>query len=106
LSLKLSDNNFPNDNFKKHWESILSDSDIKSIPFNFISQILIKLVDGSQEVLDVEKLKQNGYNYKDIENTLNEFMREHDDEIDGIDFHLNIPLIAKEVSEKTRRLLG
>lgn len=88
------------------WENILADADIKTIPVNFLSEIKIKMLDGTEEVFDIAKLKKKGLKLKEIELLLSEFVDHYDDDIDSMDFVLNIKAVSKVVSRKTKRLLG
>ena len=93
------------DELRSRWENILADADIKSVPINFLKDIHVKMFDGTEKTFDVEELKKNGFSYKDIEKQIEDFVSLYDDEIDSLDFHINLELIAKEVGKKTRKLL-
>lgn len=94
------------DSFRSRWESLLSDADISSIPVNYLKAIEIKMFDGSTEHFDIKELTAKGLSVDEIEELMDEFMEQYDDNIDSLDFHLNLEVLANEVDEKTKKLLG
>ena len=102
----MSENNIPDDDFQNRWESILSESDIKSVPINLIKDITIKMADGTVETFNVLDLKESGLSFKEIEVRLREYLDENDDLIASLDFHLNVVELASKVEKITKRFLG
>lgn len=88
------------------WESILADANITSVPANFLKAIQAKMMDGTEEVFDVQDLKDKGLKISEIEILMEAFVEQYDDEIDSLDFILNIEMIADEIDKRTKRLLG
>jgi len=100
------DNDELDDELKARWESILSAADISSIPVNFLKAVEISLLNGTIENFDIFELKNKGLSIDEIEKLLDDFMEQNDEDIDSLDFHLNIEALANDVNEKTKRLLG
>ena len=48
---------------------------------------------------------KRGYEVEKIEETIENFLDAHDDEIECVDFHINLPALAEEVEDKTSKLL-
>jgi hypothetical protein len=88
------------------WESILAELDIQSVPIHLLKSITITMMDGSEKIFEVEEYIKKGLSSKEVETLLEDFVEENDEEIDTLDFHLNIEALAEEVGEKTKRLLG
>lgn len=63
-------------------------------------------MDSSEKTFEVEEYIKKGLTSKEVETLLETFVDEYDEEIDTLDFHLNIEALANEVGEKTKRLLG
>lgn len=101
----MSENIDPDDNMSQ-WENILADADIKSVPIDYLKTIVIKMMDGTEEVFDVQNLKNRNLTTSEIEKLIEAFVDQFDEDIDTLDFVLNIETIASEVGTKTKRLLG
>ena len=94
------------DGFRNKWESIVADSDISSIPVDYLKAVEIKMFDGSTEYFNIKDLLAKDLSIDEIETMMEEFINQFDDNIDSLDFHLNLEALADEVGEKTKRLLG
>ena len=94
------------EDFRNRWESLLSDADISSIPVNYLKSVEISMVDGSIEQFDINELLSKGLTHSEIETMMEEFMDQFDDNIESLDFHLNLEVLAEEVGNKTKRLIG
>ena len=94
------------EDFRNRWESLLSDADISSIPVNYLKSVEITMLDGSIEQFDIKDLVSKGLTFNEIETIMDEFMDQFDDNIDSLDFHLNLEVLAEEVGNKTKRLIG
>jgi len=88
------------------WENILAEMDIQSVPIHLLKSITITMMDSSEKTFEVEEYIKKGLTSKEVETLLETFVDEYDEEIDTLDFHLNIEALANEVGEKTKRLLG
>jgi hypothetical protein len=95
----------PNDELSR-WESILAEADIKTIPVSFLKEVNIKMMDGTEKTFNIKKLKKQGLKVKEIEALLEDFVDNNDDDIDTLDFILNVEELAKVIGKKTKRLLG
>lgn len=96
----------PADEFQSRWENIIADAEINEVPFSLLREIQIHLEDGtihSFNILDLSKIMT----LEEIEEKIRFFLLKYDQEdIDSIDFHINIEAVAEVVDEKTRGLLG
>ena len=96
----------PKDELIVRLESILVDADISEIPIDFLSEISIVMVDNTVKEFNIIELLKFGLTIKEIEIKVKEFMDDFEDDIDTIDFHINIEALADAVDDKTRGLLG
>lgn len=101
----MSDRFKPSDEFRSRWESIIADADIQEVPFNFLKEISIKMNDGSTIDFNILELLE-GISIDDVETKIKEFFDLYEEEIDSIDFHINVEEVAKVVDAKTKGLLG
>jgi len=101
----VSDRFKPSDEFRSRWESIIADADIQEVPFNFLKEISIKMNDGSTIDFNILELLE-GISIDDVETKIKEFFDLYEEEIDSIDFHINVEEVAKVVDAKTKGLLG
>ena len=64
------------------------------------------MTNGETKIFEVKNYFDKGLTSNEVEVLVENFIQEYDDEIESLDFHLNIEALAEEVSEKTKRLLG
>ena len=102
----MTDDDLPDPDLHSRWESLLAELDIQSVPVHLLSSITMTMVDGSAKIFEISDLLSQGLSSGEIEDMLEEFIDEHDDEIDTLDFHLNLEALSEEVSTRTRKLLG
>ena len=88
------------------WETLLSDADISSIPVNLLREVNVSMNDGTSQIFDINELRDKGLSIEEIEKLLEDFIDQYDEEIDSLDFHLNIEELASDIDKKTKRLLG
>ena len=93
------------DEFFNKWEHLISSVEISDVPIRFIKRIDAKFKDGQFHAFDITTMLENGYEYPDIELVIESYLDAHDEEIECVDFHLNISAIAEEVETKTNELL-
>ena len=90
--------------FKK-WEEIVDDVDKIKIPVQFIKKLIIKLDNRKQKTLNIQSLVKSGHNPDEIEEIIAEKLRELDDEMNSIEFILDIENIAETVQPTTDDIL-
>ena len=99
------DKNSEDENFWSQWENILSDSDIKTVPLHLLNELTINLEDSESHTFYIAKMLESGMTIPEITELVEEFLKENEELVDGLDFHINIKAVASEVGVKTRRLL-
>ena len=92
--------------FIKQWEHILEDVEKQKIPVEFIKKLVIKLRGKRQQTINVKRFLDQGLDPDQIENAVSKKLAELDDEIQSVEFVLNVESIAETVQPETDKLLG
>jgi hypothetical protein len=92
--------------FIQKWESLLEDVDKQKIPVEFIKKLVVKLVGKKQQTINIEKLLSQGLDPDQIEEAISRKLMELDDQVNSIEFILNVQSIADTVQPETDRLLN
>jgi hypothetical protein len=100
----VSDINF-SDEFFNRWEHLISSVEILDVPIRFIKSIIASFNDGQSHSFDIKIMLERGMEFQEIESLIETYLELHADDIDCVDFHLNVSAIAEEVETKTNRLL-
>lgn len=93
------------EDFRVRWEHIVSDIDITEAPVECIKKIIFKKKDRKQKTINVSTLRKQGLDNEEIENVLNRLLIELGDEVENIEFVLDIEEIAKIVQPHTDSIL-
>jgi len=92
--------------FLKKWEHILEDVEKQKIPVEFIKKLVIKLNNKRQQTINIKKFLDQGLDPDQIEAAVSKKLAEMDDEIQSVEFVLNVESIAEAVQPETDRLLN
>ena len=88
------------------WENLLADADISEVPIDFLSEISFIMIDAEVKNFNIIELLKFGLTIKEIEIKVKEFMEDFEEDIDSIDFHINVEALADAIDNKTRGLLS
>lgn len=77
--------------------------EIKAVPLAYVKSIVVTFVDGNTWELDVLKEELEA---EDTEELLDSIVDEYDDEIDTIEFRLNMEKVKEDIQESTERFLA
>jgi hypothetical protein len=92
-----------NDSYsEEYWEEIFDSVDMDFLPIEYLDLIIVKFLDGKVWEIDVGKSKKDNENVEDI---LERFFEEYEDNIDTIDFRLNTKKLINDVGKRTRKFL-
>jgi hypothetical protein len=100
----VSDTNF-SDEFFNRWEHLISSVEISDVPIRFIKSINASFSDGQSHSFDIKVMLEKGMEFQEIETLIEAYLELNADDIDCVDFHLNITAIAEEVETETNKLL-
>ena len=92
--------------FIEKWEHILEDVDKHKIPVEFIKKLIVKLNVKKQHTINIEKFLRQGVEPEQIEDIVSRKLQELDDSIVGVEFILNVQIIADAVQPETDKILG
>jgi hypothetical protein len=92
--------------FIEKWEHILEDVDKHKIPVEFIKKLIVKLNGKKQHTINIEKFLSQGVEPEQIEDIVSRKLQELDDSIVGVEFILNVQIIANAVQPETDKILG
>jgi len=90
----------------RKWEHILEDVDKHKIPVEFIKKLIVKLNGKKQHTINIEKFLSQGVEPEQIEDIVSRKLQELDDSIVGVEFILNVQIIADAVQPETDKILG
>lgn len=93
-------------NFFDKWEHILEDVEKSKIPIEFVKKIVIKLKGKRQHTINISTLMRQGLDSDQIEEIVNKKLYEMDEEINDLEFVLNVENIADTVQPFTDKLLS
>jgi hypothetical protein len=93
-------------NKNKHWKDIINNVEKKEVPIEMVQQIIVKLVDGTETLIDIKKLlDEDGLDATEIEIMLDLKFDELDAYIDNVDFLIDVDKIVSTVQPETDRVL-
>ena len=101
----MSKNKLPPDVIK-HWPEIFEDVEIHAVPIEYIRTVHVHFHDGKIWEIDMDKqgIKQQN-DVSAIENSLETFLTQYNDEIDHVDFRLNTSKVVDDVKKRTRSFM-
>jgi DNA polymerase III sliding clamp (beta) subunit (PCNA family) len=92
----------------EHWPEIFKDIEIKAVPLDYITAVIIHFEDGQtwQIDLDDEKLQVEGADVAEVvEEILEGFFEEYDEYITSVDFKLNTEKVVKDIKKRVQYFL-
>lgn len=92
--------------FLERWSDIINSVDKTAIPINYVKKVTVKIGEKNQKTIDIEKMKRQGLSPETIDSILYETVYSISDNIEDIDFHVDIDAVAKLVQQETNRLLN
>lgn len=85
------------------WDEILEQVEIKAVPLAYVKSIVVTFLDGDTWELDVIK---DDLEVEDTEELLDSIVEEYDEEIDTIEFRLNMEKVKEDIQESTEKFLA
>ena len=79
---------------------------MSDIPLNFVREITVNIVDGRRIGFDVSALIAKGLEVEEIEKMIEDYLSENDEEVQNIEFHINVKAVASVVTKKVTKILG
>jgi ABC-type transport system substrate-binding protein len=93
-----------NQNLIDQWPEILGDVSLSAIPIYYLHSVVITFNDGNtwNVTLKKEHKESNGEKFTE---TLNELFQNYENQIQHVDFRLDIDQIKKDVTKTTNRFM-
>ena len=89
-----------------HWPEIFKDVEIKAVPIEYIHTIHVYFHDGKIWQIDMDEQKAKDANdLNGIENSLETFLEQYNDEISHVDFRLNTTKVVQDVKSRTKSFM-
>lgn len=95
----------PND-VVKNWPEIFSDIVIFYIPLEYTKSMTISFSNGKKIYIDVEKSKTSDNDREYLEKSLKNFLENYRDEIEDVDFNLDVKNIKLKSESFSNNLLS
>ena len=88
------------------WPEIFSDIEIKAVPIEYIHNIHVHFHDGKIWEIDLDQQSSVGDgDVNIIENSLETFLEQYNDEISHVDFRLNTSKVVADVKKRTKSFM-
>ncbi len=91
--------------FIKKWEHILEDVEKNKVPVQFIKKLVIKLQGKKQQTINIQKFLSQGLDPEQIEEAVSRKLHELDEQINSVEFILDVQTIADTVQPETDQYL-
>jgi len=90
----------------KHWPEIFNDVEIKAVPNEYIHNVYVHFHDGKIWEIDIDKQGiNNNTDVNSIEDSLETFLEQYNDEISHVDFRLNTSKVVQDIKNKTKSFM-
>ncbi len=95
-------NNRLPDEVVNYWPEVFKDVEIKAVPVKYILGVHVTFTDGKSWDIDIDKEKSNE---DSLEDTLNTFFQEYNEQIEQIEFKLDTPNLVNDVKARTKTFM-
>lgn len=92
--------------FLSRWEKLVDGVEKTDVPVECIKRVVIKLKDGRRRYLNMSTLRKKGLDSYDLEEVLNQKLEEYDNEIENVDFFVDVDQVAELIQPETDKILG
>lgn len=90
---------------RAQWENILRTIPKDEVPLDLVESLVIRLIDGTNVVIDVDELRKDGLRSSEIETVVHDRIHELNDLLMDIDFFISIDSVAGSIQPITDDLL-
>ena len=88
----------------QEWEDILEEIELTYLPIEYLKNIIVTFEDGAVWDINVADSRKS-QSVDEIEESLNNLFFDFDDEIETIDFRLDLEKVKKDLSKKVNKFL-
>lgn len=92
----------------KQWPEIFSDIEIQAVPLDYIDSMRVTFEDGKIWEIDINSTRaqiRDAETQKEIEETLETFIKEYSDVITTVDFRLKTQKVISDIKTRTRQFM-
>jgi hypothetical protein len=86
-----------------HWPEVFDDVEIKAVPIDYITAVNVHFHDGKVWQINLDETAKK--TESPLEEVLEAFFTEYDEQIESIDFELNTRKVKKDIRERTRKFM-
>lgn len=98
-SKRITINNFA------EWSDIIASVEKETIPIDFLENIVINLLDGTQVLIEVESQMKSGIDSEKMQQEIEDKMQALDAYIEDVDMYVSVDEVAKIVEPITKKIL-
>lgn len=89
----------------EHWPEVFEYIEINAIPVRYLDGILVNFVDGTTYTIEIDEKKVESKGADLLEEVLEDFFDEFDEEIESIEFSLNAKKMKQDVQNQTKKFM-
>ena len=86
-----------------YWDEIFESVNMDFLPLEYMSLIIVKFKDG--RIWEIQVSKNQRKDPESIEGALDSFFQEFEDDIDAVDFRMDLNGLKNDIGKRTRRFL-
>jgi hypothetical protein len=94
------------DEFLAMWEHIIEEVHKTEVPLECIKKVVIKLHGKRQRTINLQTLRRQGLDSEELETVLTRTLLELDDQVQDVEFLVDIGAVAELVQPETDKLLN
>ena len=88
----------------KQWPEVFKDVEVKAVPVKYIKAIQVQFYDGTIWMIDIDR-DEIERNETTIEDELEVFFEEYDEDIESVDFKLDTRQVIEDVKKRTKQFI-
>jgi hypothetical protein len=92
-------------NRKDQWERLLKEVNKEQVPIGVLRYITVNLKDGTSVDVNIAEMIEEGADPAVVEKLINNKLKDLDDVIQDVDFHISVDSVAKVIQPFTDKLL-
>jgi hypothetical protein len=90
----------------KHWPEVFRDVEIRAVPIEYIHNIHVYFHDGKVWQIDIDQQTEHSHgDVSQVEESLETFLEQYNDEISHVDFRLNTSKVVEDVKNRTKSFM-
>jgi hypothetical protein len=92
-------------NSKAKWEKLIKEIHKEQVPIGVLRYLTVNLKDGTSVDVNVAEMLDEGADPEIVEQLINKKLKDLDDIISDVDFHISVDSVAKVIQPFTDQLL-